>query len=351
MSYPCLNINLKTITNNVKTLVSLCNKHGIEITAVSKVFSAQPEIVKAYIDGGIRRVGDARVQNLAKIADLDCEKWLIRTPQLSMVHDTVKYADVSLNSEINVIKALADEAKAQGKVHKIVLMYDLGDLREGFIDEDEFGKAAEFVEGCDSLELYGTGTNLTCFSFVHPDAEKLTKLKSIAEKYGADKYISGGNSATVDLMLKGGIPQGINLLRLGESLLFGRERAFYNYLPDTKNDAFIMEAEIVEVKEKPSMPWGHFGKDSYGNSPAFVDKGIRKRAIAALGKQDVDVETMWAMDEDLEILGTSSDHLVMDITECKTDYKVGDIVKFRLGYYATLRAFTSQYVEKIYINK
>ncbi|MDD6483033.1 MAG: alanine/ornithine racemase family PLP-dependent enzyme [Clostridiales bacterium] len=349
MSYPCLYIDLKKITENVKTMAALCAEHGIEITAVSKVFCGEPEIVKAYLRGGVRRVGDARVQNLMKIRALECEKWLIRTPQPSMAEEVVKYADVSLNSEISVLDALNKAAAKQGKIHKVVLMYDLGDLREGFIDEEEFARGAEFAKNASHLELYGTGTNLTCFSFVHPDTEKLSELLRVAHKYGADKVISGGNSATVDLMLKGGIPAGVNLLRLGESLLFGRERAHYKYLPNTKNDAFILEAELVEVKNKPSMPWGHFGVDSYGNAPKFEDKGIRKRGIAALGKQDTDVETMWPIDDEIEIIGTSSDHLVMDLTECERDYKVGDTVRLRLGYYASLRAFTSPYVEKIYI--
>lgn len=348
MSSPRLYIDLKKITNNVKTLVALCNKYGIEITGITKVFCAQPEIVRAYIDGGIKRIGDSRIENLMKITDIPCEKWLIRSPQISRAAETVKYADVSLNSEINTLKALNEAAKKQNKRHKIVLMYDLGDLREGYVNEKEFSEAADFAKNASNLELYGTGNNMTCFSFVHPDSEKLSLLVDVARKYEADKVISGGNSAALDLMLNGGYPEDINLLRLGESLLFGRERAFYKYLPGTVNDAFIMEAEIVEIKDKPSMPWGHLGVDSYGNSPQFIDKGIRTRAIAALGKQDTDEETMWPVDENIEILGISSDHLVMDLSDSNHEYKVGDSVKLRLGYYATLRAFTSSYVEKIF---
>lgn len=350
MSSPRLYIDLKKIKNNVQTMVKLCGKYNIEITGISKVFCARPEIVQAYLEGGIKRIGDSRIENLMNIAELPCEKWLIRTPQLSRADETVKYADVTLNSELKVLEALNAAAKKQNIMHKVVLMYDLGDLREGFINENEFAEAAEFVKNSSNLELYGTGNNMTCFSFVHPDSDKLSQLVSIAKKYGADNVISGGNSASLDLMLHGGFPDGVNLLRLGESLLFGRERAFYKYLPGTVNDAFIMEAEIVELKEKPSMPWGHFGVDSYGKSPHFTDKGIRTRAIAALGKQDTDSETMWPIDKNIEIIGMSSDHLVMDLTDCEKTYHVGEHVQLRLGYYATLRAFTSPYVEKIYLN-
>lgn len=347
--YPELTVNLNTIRQNVKTLVSLCGSYGIEITGISKVFCGEPEIVRAYLDGGIGKIGDARLENLMKIKDMPCEKWLIRTPQLSRAEDTVRYADVSLNSEISVLQALDAAACRLGKTHKVVLMYDLGDLREGFIDRESITRAAEFVRGCSGLELMGLGTNLTCFSFVHPDTHKLTELCDTAAALGAQTYISGGNSATLDLMLKGGIPKGVNLLRLGESLLFGRERAYYKYLENTANDAFILRGEIIECKHKPSMPWGHFGADSYGNTPAFTDRGTRKRIICALGKQDCDAETMWTVDEKAQIIGASSDHLILDVTDCDKDYRIGDAMEFRLGYYSTLRAFTSPYVNKIFL--
>ena len=199
------------------------------------------------------------------------------------------------------------------------------------------------------LELKGIGTNLTCFNFVHPDTEKLTQLADAARSLGADTYVSGGNSATLDLMLKGGIPAGVNLLRLGESLLFGRERAHYAYLPGTRNDAFILRAEIIELKEKPSMPWGTFGVDSYGRAPEHHDRGVRRRAICALGRQDADFETLWTVDPGVEILGASSDHLMVDVTDAEREYRMGDVIELRCGYYALLRAYNSDYVAKRYL--
>ena len=228
-------------------------------------------------------------------------------------------------------------------------MYDLGDLREGWVDRDGLAHAAELVRSLPGLELKGVGTNLTCFNFVHPDTEKLTLLADAARSLGADTYVSGGNSATLDLMLRGGIPAGVNMLRLGESLLFGRERAHYAYLPGTRNDAFILRAEIVELKEKPSMPWGEFGVDSYGRAPEHHDRGIRRRAICALGRQDADFETLWTVDPGVEILGASSDHLMLDVTDAERDYRMGDAVELRCGYYALLRAYNFEYVAKRFV--
>ncbi|MEG2144306.1 MAG: alanine/ornithine racemase family PLP-dependent enzyme, partial [Oscillospiraceae bacterium] len=135
---------------------------------------------------------------------------------------------------------------------------------------------------------------------------------------------------------------------LGESLLFGKERAKYQYLEGTHNDVFTLQCEIVELKDKPSLPWGTIGVDSYGNSPSFEDKGIRRKAICALGKQDFDLETSYPVDEGVKMLGASSDHLMLDITDSQKSYKIGDIIELRLGYFSTMRVFTSKYVEKVY---
>ena len=347
--YPRLSIDCEKIAGNVRTMVALCGTYGIQVTGVTKAVCGDPVIAKLFADNGIRRLGDSRVDNLKKYAHLPVEKWLIRMPAPSQAEEVVRWSDVSLNTELETIRVLERACIRLGRTHKVVLMYDLGDLREGYLDRTELAEAADYVRRSPVLELYGTGTNLTCFSFIQPDTEKLRQLVSVAREIGAAQNVSGGNSATLDLMLRGGIPEGVNQLRLGESLLFGRERAKYRYLDGTANDAFLLRAEVLECKEKPSLPWGTVGVDSYGKSPVFTDKGIRKRLICALGRQDCDPETMWPKDDGVEILGASSDHLMLDVTDSPREYRVGDTVEFRLGYFSLQRCYTSSYVEKVYI--
>ena len=170
--------------------------------------------------------------------------------------------------------------------------------------------------------------NLTCFSFIQHDTEKLLKLTSIADDVSEAigrkvEYVSGGNSAALDLMLRGGIPAGVNNLRLGESLLFGKERARYQYLPGTHKDVFMLQCEIVELKEKPSLPWGTVGVDSYGRRPEFTDRGPKRlKAVCALGKQDFDPETTVPADPKMILLGASSDHLMLDLTDADGEFHV-----------------------------
>lgn len=351
--YPLLEVNKKHLRKNIIELKRLCDEKNIDITGISKVFTCEPEIIQILIDNGIKKIGDSRIENLKKIKNIPIEKWLIRMPMLSEIDELIENVDVSLNSEIEVIRKISKIASEKRKIHKVILMVDLGDLREGYIDYHELILVAKEVEKMQGVHLYGIGVNLTCFSFVQPDKSKMQELvnlsKIIEKEIGRNlEVISGGNSATINLMLEGEIPREVNNLRLGEGILFGKERATYKLLPNTYDDVFILKTEIIEVKEKPSLPFGKIGKDSYGNTPSFFNRGVRKKAICALGKQDFDVETTSPLDKNIEILGASSDHLMLDITECSKEYGVGDIIEFKLGYFSTMRVFTSNYVKKIY---
>jgi hypothetical protein len=47
------------------------------------------------------------------------------------------------------------------------------------------------------------------------------------------------------------------------------------------------------------------------------------------------------------VLGASSDHLVLDLTDANPPLKVGDGLAFRITYGAMLAVMTSEYVEKV----
>ena len=352
--YPRLLIDTDKIAKNVRAVTGLCVEHGIEVCGVTKGVAGSARIARAFAENGVASLGDSRLQDLEQLQDIDIPKVLIRSPQLSDVEACVQLADASVNTELATLEALEQACETTGvNEHGILLMCDLGDLREGFLDEKELLRAADFVMGSRHLHLIGVGANLNCLSFILPDKEKMDELVAIArkleERTGAALQVSGGNSTNLHMLVTEGIPEGVNALRLGESLLFGRERATYAYLPGTHNDAFILQATIIELKDKPSKPWGTAGADSYGHYHEFPDRGIRKRAIVAFGHQDTEAEVMWPLDEGIQIVDSSSDHTVLDLTEAEGDYHVGDVVEFRCGYHAVARAFISPYVEKVYL--
>lgn len=355
MVYPCMEINLSKIRHNTKVVANCCEENGVGISVVSKVFCAEIPIVKAILDSGIEYIADSRMENLEKIHGLNCKKILLRIPMQSQVERIVKYSDISLNSEVETIKKLSEEAKRQDKTHGIILMIDLGDLREGVLEKDVLNTVEKIIN-LSSIKLYGIGTNLTCYGGVIPDESNLGRLTSlkdkIEERFGLKlDIISGGNSSSLYLVLANRMVKGINQLRIGESILLGRETAYGEDVPNCYKDCFTLKGEIVELKEKSSIPTGNIGMDAFGQKPHFVDRGIVKRAIVAVGKQDIYVGGVIPYDKDIGIIGASSDHLILDVSKCSKEYKVGDILDFNVTYGCLLAAMTSPYIKKYYLEK
>ncbi|MCD1147183.1 alanine/ornithine racemase family PLP-dependent enzyme [Peptoniphilus sp. KCTC 25270] len=350
MSYPKLRVDINKIKHNTKTMKDRITGNGMEtMAAVTKVFCGNKEIAQGFVDGGADFLADSRIQNLEKLADFSVPKMLLRIPMLSEVDDVVKYADISLNSEIETLKALNEAAK--GKKHKVILMVDLGDLREGFFQEEDFYEAVEAVLSMENLELHGVGVNLTCYGAVIPKPEILKRLddyrQGVKDKFDYDlKIVSGGNSSSVYMLGKDELP-GINNLRLGECLVLGTESSYGEDVEGLYTDAWTFQAQIIELKEKPSVPTAdELGVDAFGNKPTFVDRGVRKRAIIAVGKQDVDNEKIVPKDSGIIVLGGSSDHTILDVTDASWECKVGDVIDFGVNYAAILSLCTSEYVEK-----
>lgn len=355
MTYPRILIDTRIIKQNVSEVVKLAKGYGINLAGVTKGYCAHPEIVQAYIDGGVEYLADSRILNLKKIAHIKIPKIMLRLPMISEVEDIIDYADISLNSEIDTIKALSDAAIAKNRIHNIILMVDLGDLREGYFNIDELYLAVEAILEFKGVKLIGLGSNLTCYGGVIPDSETLNRLNSIKDKlselYNIElEIVSGGNSSSLHLLEDGELI-GINNLRIGESLIFGTESAYGDQLDGTNSRAFTIQAQVIEIKEKPSVPTGKIGKDAFGKTPTFVDRGIRKRMLCAIGKQDIDLDTLYPLDNELIILGGSSDHLILDCHDCKRNYKIGDIIEFNIHYVSLLRAMTSEYIEKVFVDK
>ncbi|HBJ2608257.1 alanine racemase [Clostridium botulinum] len=349
-SYPCVEINLKNIAHNIKQLIDLCNIKEIKPVIVTKSFCAEKSVVETIIKEGIKTIADARMKNIMKIQDLKCEKLLLRIPMKSEVSKVIEYSDVSLNSEVEIIKELSKEARKVNKIHKIILMVDLGDLREGVLPKDALSTVKEIIK-LPNLKFIGLGTNLTCYGGVIPDENNLGKLLEIKNQIEKElkikvSIVSGGNSSSLHMIVNDSIPKGINQLRIGEAAILGRETAYGQKLNDFYEDSITLVGEIIELKEKPSMPEGNIGLDAFGNKPSFEDKGIMKRAILALGQQDIKLDGLIPKDNEIEILGASSDHLLLDLTKCKNQYKIGDTVEFNMNYGCLLTAMTSEYITK-----
>jgi predicted amino acid racemase len=145
------------------------------------------------------------------------------------------------------------------------------------------------------------------------------------------------------------MPARVNHARIGEAILLGRETTHRRPWPGTSQDAFLLRAEVLELRRKPSMPKGSRGEDAFGQLPAFANHGTIERALLNVGREDVDLDGIAPATPGLAILGASSSYLVAEVTEDTGRLRVGDEVAFTLNYGALLAAMTSPYVDKQFV--
>jgi predicted amino acid racemase len=337
------------------------------VVGVTKVCCGSPEIGRALLDGGAVALGESRLENVRRLRDagVTAPIWLLRAPTPQAAAEVVALCDISLQSEIDTVAALdragretgaGSQARPgrEGRRHGVVAMVELGDLREGMMPAD----VPAFVDAVEQLRyvrLDGIGVNLTCYGAVRPSTQNLGRLAALAadveRRIGRPlRYVSGGNSGSIPLALAGRLPAAVNTLRIGESILLGVDTLTREPLPlGLHPDAFVVEAPVVECLVKPSLPEGEPAQDAFGNAPpAFADRGLRRRAICALGRQDAPPEGLRPVDPRVEVLGASSDHLILDVDAVEPAPVPGDPIAFVPTYAALLQLFTSPYVRKVF---
>jgi predicted amino acid racemase len=350
MPAPRLLIDLEKIRHNARTLVERLGKRGISVTGVTKATLGSAEIAATLLDAGVKRLGDSRIENIEAmhLAQVSASMTLIRSPMPSQVKRVVAHADISCNTELEVLRKLSLEAQKAGRAHGVILMVELGDLREGIMPDDLMSYVRELLS-LPNIVFRGIGTNLACRSGVSPDGNNMAMLSELADSIEATlgltvEIVSGGNSANLKWALSGAEIGRINDLRLGEAILLGRETLHRQPIDGLHTDAITLCSEVIEAKLKPSMPSGTIAQNAFGEVPSVTDRGLVTQAILAVGQQDIDPSGLQAPDG-IDIMGASSDHLILE-SEC-FELRVGAEVIFQLNYGALVRAMTSPFVTKL----
>ncbi len=350
-----ITLDTKKLKANFDFLDRLFIKNNIQWTVVSKILSGNKDYLSVLLKLGIQQISDSRVSNLKTIKSIDpsIETIYIKPPAKRAVPNVVKYADISMNTEIGTIQLLSEEAVKQNKIHKIIIMIELGELREGVMGED-FIDFYKKVFKLRNISIVGIGANLSCLYGVLPNQDKLIQLslyeQLIEAKFNKQiPFVSGGSSVTIPLIFQNLLPKGINHFRVGETLFLGTD--VYNNKPFKRmhSDVFRLFSEIIELSEKPVVPTGEMGTNVEGLTYNFEEKLIGEtsyRAIIDLGLLDVDENHLEPVDPALHFVGASSDMIVIDLGENEKNYKVGDLLEFKMDYMGVLRIINSKYVEK-----
>ena len=350
-----ITLNREKLRHNYHYLNNLFKKNKVDWAIVSKLLCGNELFMQEVVDLGVTEICDSRISNLATVKKLNpnINTVYIKPPAKRSIERVVQYADVSFNTEHTTIEMLSKEATRQDKIHRVVIMIELGDLREGIMG-DHLIDFYDSVFELPNIEVVGIGTNLNCLHGTMPSQDKLIQLslyKQLVEiKYNKKiPIVTGGTSVVIPLMNKKQLPKGVNHFRVGETLFFGNNLVTEKPFKAMKQDVFKLYAEIIEITEKPRIPIGELAVNPSGEMYEVNEEDYGKtsqRAIIDIGLLDVGTDFLIPDDSKLEIIGASSDMLVLDLEDTKKKYKVGDLVSFSLKYMGALHLFNSEYIEK-----
>ncbi|MDR1741095.1 MAG: alanine racemase [Synergistaceae bacterium] len=355
-AFPKLRIDLGVIADNTAKVLRLCAQHGVDVACVTKGVCANTGVAGAMLDGGCRAFADSRLRNLVRLKEAfpSVPRLLLRLPMRSEIRDVPLYAECSMVSTPESVDALDARCRVIRRRHEVIVMFDMGDRREGLVGEEGIAEFARAFQRASWVAPRGVGTNFGCFAGVRPSLEALRRLSHargvLAEQSGISVPVCSGGSTSSLILLEreqGHVTEGtpFNHLRVGEAILLGLDVTWGRAIPWLDGGAFRMEAEVVESMVKPSLPEGEEGADAFGVERTFEDDGEQRRAILAVGRQDVPVENLVPLDEGVRVIGGSSDHMIV---ASEREIGWGTTLSFGMDYAALLRLATSPYVSKEY---
>lgn len=350
-----ITLNKQKLQHNYNELNNLFKENNIEWAAVVKLLCGNELFIKQVLDLGIKEVCDSRISNLKTVKAIrpEVQTVYIKPPAKENVREILECADVTFNTEYETIKLLSDTAVEMGITHKILIMIELGELREGVMRE-EFIDFYKKVFNLPNIKVTGIGANLTCMYGVLPNEDKLLHLclyKQLVEaKFNQTiPYISGGASVTIPLIYNKMLPSDVNHFRVGDSLFLGSNVIENNTFPHLNGDVFKLYAQIIELNEKPYIPSGQLGYNMTGEKKDFENSQagrIGHRAIVDIGLLDIEDTHLKPVNRNQEIIGASSDMMVIDLKENRENLQVGDFIEFEMDYMGVLRIMNSDYIEK-----
>ncbi len=349
-----ITLNREKLASNFKFLNTIFKENEVDWAIVSKLLCGNKLFLNELLKLPIKEICDSRLSNLRTIKDLrpDVQTVYIKPPSQDIIKDIVRYADVSFNSESETIKLLSDEAQRQGKEHRVIIMIELGDLREGIMGSDLIGFYKAIFE-LPHIKVAGIGTNLNCLNGVMPSQDKLIQLSLYKQLIEATfeveiPWVTGGTSVTIPLLLNKQLPAAINHFRVGETLYFGLNLFTGKVFDGMYDNVLELEANIIELTEKPKVPIGTLAENPQGKLKEVNSDDYGKhshRAILDIGLLDISPNYLIPINNDVEIMDASSDMLVVEV-KSQDNYQVGDTMKFKLKYMGALGLLSSDYVKK-----
>lgn len=354
-----LKIYPKRIIQNIGKINELMDKHNKEWSLVTKVLGGHKKTLEKVLNSEevlhTHSIADSRVSNLRNIKKVkkDIVTMYLKPPAKSYIKSVVKYANISLNTDYNTIISLNEEAKNQGVQHQVIIMIEMGELREGVVRE-KFLDFYSKVFNLSNIEVIGLGTNLGCMYGIEPTYDKLIQLslyeQLIEMRFQKDiNLVSGGSSITLPLLSKGKLPKQVNHLRIGEAAFLGTTPLTNKKFDRLSTNAFEFLGNIVELEKKETVPDGVIGEGNVGHAEVIEENDkieMEYKALVDFGVVDVDNQNITPKDKNVSFLGTTSDLTVYNLGKNTKHYKTGKTLTFKPNYMAVAQLMNSKYITK-----
>lgn len=344
-----LTIDLGKIEENARLVAGLLEPHGVRLVGVTKACLGNALVGQAMLDGGARSLADSRLENIATLRRQLPEAQLELLRPIATEPAARPAADLFFVTSLTGARTL--RSACPGGPLRLCLMIETGDGREGVPAGQAAETALRIVE-MPEVELAGLATNAAC-------ARRGASLRAALENFtdaaarllprlgrGAPELMSLGGSGFLRLLPlgnskpaagsgRGAGPLGpATELRSGEAILLGRIPAGGSdeiFLPGAHRDAFVIEAEVLEVYKKEG----------------------ERQALLDIGLQDLGPVDLVPQDEGVQPRAATSDYLAVACPGGSTNIQkyinVGSRLTFVPRYYSLLAAMTSPFVEKAYV--
>jgi ornithine racemase len=347
-----LTIDVAAVRLNVAALTHRLASQGIDIVGVTKAVDGDPDVGRAMLAGGAVALADSRLPALARLADRGLgPRLLIRPPQRDELDLALEVADGLLLSDASTARALS--ARAGARLVPFLMVVDMGDRRDGVLPEDAVALAAELA-GLPGLALAGIAVNFACLSGLQPSVTLFEQADAIlAEVAGFcrdEPTLSLGGTYCLPHLFDGFRSRHRCVVRLGAGLYFGHYTLpTVTPIPGLLRADPILTATVIESRVKPGPPQGLIGPDSFGHVPdRALPRHRARHVLLAMGRRESEPRCLRPMLADSYVAGMSSDHTLL-IT--RAPLAAGDTVDFALDYEGLVRAVTSPFVRKVFVEQ
>ncbi|QLK86567.1 alanine racemase [Staphylococcus sp. 17KM0847] len=331
---PHIHIHLNKMQYNAMILQQMLQEKGIRMIPVTKCMAGDLRVHKMLRDIGFDMLAESRLNHIYVQQEPTEHYMLIRGIVPEDAELTVRYTQISLQTEMETIRALNAAAVAQNIKHQILLMVDWKDGREGVLTYEVVSYVSEIMK-LKGINLKGLAFNFMCYRQMPPTEEDLPYIHHFIEAVEKDtqlrfQTISGGNSSMLILAMYQNLGR-INELRIGEAIFRGYETAYNMRLPQLYDDVVMITGEIIEIKPRLDLRT----HQSY------------LQAVVNIGQLDTAVEDITPYDTQLRIVGYTSDVLLIHLGQADY-YQIGDVIEFKLGYAAIAQSMHNEQLSRIY---